>query len=40
MMAHDEDFDLLILDLSCPDKDGVDVLRDLRERGQRLPVMV
>ena len=39
-LARDEDFDLLILDLSLPGKDGVEVLRDLRERGQRLPVVV
>jgi DNA-binding response OmpR family regulator len=39
-MARDEDFDLLILDLSLPRKDGVQVLRDLRDAGQRLPVIV
>jgi DNA-binding response OmpR family regulator len=39
-MARDEDFDLLILDLSLPRKDGVEVLRDLRKAGQRLPVIV
>ncbi len=39
-MARDEDFDLLILDLSLPRKDGTEVLRDLRKAGQRLPVIV
>ena len=39
-LARDEDFDLLILDLSLPGKDGLDVLRDLREAGERLPVIV
>ena len=40
VMAHDEDFDLMILDLGLPDKDGLDVLRDLRASGQQLPVIV
>jgi DNA-binding response OmpR family regulator len=39
-MARDERFDLLILDLGLPDKDGSVVLRDLRAAGQRLPVIV
>ncbi len=39
-MAHDEDFDLIILDLGLPDKDGLEVLRDLRASGQQLPVIV
>jgi DNA-binding response OmpR family regulator len=34
------DFDLLILDLGLPGKDGLDVLRDLRREGCRLPVIV
>ena len=29
-VANDDDFDLLILDLGLPGKDGLDVLRDLR----------
>jgi DNA-binding response OmpR family regulator len=40
IMARDEDFDLVILDLGLPDKDGLEVLRDLRASGQRLPVIV
>jgi DNA-binding response OmpR family regulator len=39
-VATDDDFDLLILDLGLPGKDGLDVLRDVRERGQRLPVII
>jgi DNA-binding response OmpR family regulator len=39
-VARDEDFDLLILDLGLPGKNGLDVLRDLREAGQRLPVIL
>ncbi|MET0926000.1 MAG: response regulator transcription factor, partial [Solirubrobacterales bacterium] len=39
-LARDSDFDLMILDLSLPRKDGLDVLRDLREAGEQLPVIV
>jgi DNA-binding response OmpR family regulator len=39
-IARDEDFDLMILDLGLPGKDGLEVLRDLRSSGQRLPVIV
>jgi DNA-binding response OmpR family regulator len=39
-MANDDDFDLLILDLSLPRKDGLEVLRDLRAAGRRIPVIV
>jgi DNA-binding response OmpR family regulator len=39
-LASDDDFDLLILDLSLPRKDGLEVLRELRASGQRLPVIV
>ena len=39
-LASDEDFDLLILDLSLPRKDGLEVLRDIRAAGQRIPVIV
>jgi DNA-binding response OmpR family regulator len=40
LMANDEDFDLLILDLGLPGKDGLEVLRELRSQGQRLPTIV
>ena len=38
--ARDEDFDLLILDLGLPGMDGLQVLRNLRADGQRLPVLI
>ena len=38
--ARDEDFDLLILDLGLPGMDGQEVLRQLRARGERLPVVI
>jgi len=39
---QDGDFDLLILDLMLPDKDGFDVLREIRadERFKNLPVII
>jgi DNA-binding response OmpR family regulator len=39
-IASDEDFDLLILDLGLPDVEGLSVLRELRRRGERLPVLI
>jgi two-component system response regulator QseB len=39
-LARDDDFDLLVLDLGLPGKDGIEVLRELRRAGQRLPVIV
>jgi two-component system, OmpR family, response regulator QseB len=39
-LARDEDFDLLILDLGLPDKDGLEVLRGLRQAGRRIPVII
>jgi DNA-binding response OmpR family regulator len=38
--ARDVDFDLLILDLGLPGMAGLDVLRALRGRGERLPVII
>jgi DNA-binding response OmpR family regulator len=35
-----EEFDLLILDMGLPKWDGFQVLRELRSRGKRLPVLV
>ena len=40
MMARDEEFDLLVLDLGLPGKDGTEVLRELRAAGQRMPVII
>jgi len=39
-IASDEDFDLLVLDLGLPDVDGLSVLRELRRRGEKLPVLI
>jgi DNA-binding response OmpR family regulator len=39
-MARDADFDLLILDLGLPSLNGMEVLRQLRGRGERLPVII
>jgi two-component system copper resistance phosphate regulon response regulator CusR len=39
-VARDADFDLLILDLGLPGQDGMDALRTIRQRGERLPVIV
>ena len=39
-LARSGNFDLLILDLGLPGKDGLEVLRELRERDRRLPVVV
>ena len=39
-IASSQDFDLLILDLGLPGMDGMEVLRQLRGRGETLPVIV
>ncbi len=39
-LADSEDFDLLILDVGLPGRDGFSVLRELRERGRPLPVII
>jgi len=33
-------FDLVILDLTLPGLDGLELLRDLREQGKRTPVLI
>jgi two-component system response regulator QseB len=40
ILARDDEFDLLVLDLGLPGKDGSDVLRELRASGQRMPVII
>jgi DNA-binding response OmpR family regulator len=40
LMARDDQFDLLILDLGLPGKDGTEVLRELRSAAQRMPVII
>ncbi len=39
-LARDESFDLMLLDLGLPGKDGHEVLREIRARGERLPVII
>ena len=39
-IVRDEDFDLVLLDLGLPGLDGREVLRRVRARGERLPVIV
>lgn len=39
-LARSEDFDLVLLDVGLPGKDGFAVLADLRRRGERLPVIL
>jgi DNA-binding response OmpR family regulator len=39
-MARDDEFDLLVLDLGLPGKDGTEVLREMRASGQRMPVII
>jgi DNA-binding response OmpR family regulator len=40
LIACDEDFDLVLLDVGLPKKDGFAVLADIRRGGQRLPVIM
>jgi two-component system response regulator QseB len=40
LLARDDEFDLLVLDLGLPGKDGTEVLRELRASGQRMPVII
>lgn len=39
-LARDDAFDLVILDLGLPGADGHEVLRQVRGRGERLPIIV
>lgn len=38
-MAHSEPYDIIILDLMLPGKDGLSVLREIREAGSDVPVI-
>lgn len=38
--ARESEFDLILLDLMLPGKDGFEVCRDLRRRGSRTPILV
>ncbi|NER20688.1 MAG: response regulator [Symploca sp. SIO1B1] len=39
-MALSGDFDLLLLDLGLPEKDGWEVLEELRSQGEQIPVII
>lgn len=39
-LARDADFDLMILDIGLPGEDGLSVLRAIRARGERMPVVI
>lgn len=39
-IARDDAFDLMILDLGLPGKDGREVLTEIRGRGERMPVII
>jgi DNA-binding response OmpR family regulator len=39
-VARDDDFDLMILDVGLPRKDGLSVLQEIRARGERMPVVI
>jgi two-component system, OmpR family, response regulator len=39
-IGTDEPYDLAILDLGLPRRNGIDILRSWRERGRRMPVVV
>jgi len=39
-MARDREFDLLILDIGLPGQDGFEVLRMIRARGEKMPVLI
>jgi two-component system alkaline phosphatase synthesis response regulator PhoP len=39
-LARTEDFDLILLDVMLPGKDGFEVCRELRRAGRRMPIIV
>jgi DNA-binding response OmpR family regulator len=40
LLARDEEFDLLLLDIGLPGQDGFQVLKAIRARGEKLPVVI
>jgi DNA-binding response OmpR family regulator len=39
-LAHSSQFDLMVLDLGLPGKDGLQVLEELRGQGESLPIII
>ena len=39
-LAHTENFDLIVLDLMLPTKNGIDICRDLRKDGLSMPILM
>jgi DNA-binding response OmpR family regulator len=39
-LAMGSEFDLLILDLGLPERDGLEVLEDLRGQGSQIPIVI
>lgn len=39
-LAHSEDFDLMVLDVMLPGRDGLEILETLRRRGLKTPVLL
>ncbi|KYC41500.1 two-component system response regulator [Scytonema hofmannii PCC 7110] len=39
-MARSQNFDLLILDLGLPGKDGTEVIEELRGQGEHIPILI
>src|ERR1700690_269660 len=40
LAASDNDYDLMVVDLGLPDRDGLDLVRDLRDRRIATPILV
>jgi two-component system OmpR family response regulator len=38
--VHDQDYDIVVLDLGLPGRSGLDILQDWRSRGLQLPVLI
>jgi len=39
-LAESEDYDLIILDLMLPDDDGIEICKNLREKGNSTPILM
>jgi len=37
---EEDEFDVIILDISLPKKDGIAVLKELRSQGKKIPVII